>query len=127
MPEQDHSPLESMYSDPAWKEAQYMEPYRKVKRWAWRIAGMIGIAMLMIVFAFGMLAGGGLMVGLLLFGLIMFACLLVAGFLSAILALIPHRNIQYVERVYIWLPTMMVLNELVFIAGVLFFSSNPVW
>jgi hypothetical protein len=127
MSEEQNSQLVSMYDDPAWKEAQHLEPYKKPKAWAWRIAGMLAIAMLMVVFAFGMVAGGGLLVGLLFFGLVMLVCLLIAAFLSALLAIIPHKHIDYIERVYIVLPFMMVILELVLIGSVLFFSSNPVW
>lgn len=115
MPEENHSQLESMYDDPAWKEAQYMDPYRKVKRWTWRVAGVLALAMLMIAFVFGMLAGSDFMVGILIVALLFFLCLLVAAIVSVLLAFIPIKHINYIERVYIWLPIITVVAEVALI------------
>jgi amino acid transporter len=121
--------LESIYDDPAWKEAQRELVFGKLEKRLWRVGtGMFITVCLISAGIVSALTGtAGLFSGMIGAVIGIVVVYIISGVLAIILAFIPYKGTDYSMRVLFWVPTNIILLMLLVIAYliVMFFGLKP--
>jgi uncharacterized membrane protein YcjF (UPF0283 family) len=119
--------LTPIYDDPSWLQEQRIQRITQFRRYVWKVAGVLAVAVI-ILFLAGWFKNQYRLEEVMWGFVVLVAILLIIQFIASILsvfcAVIPVKNYDYTERLEVWIPVWTVIIEglviLLFVLGYLF-------